>query len=376
MVYKNLIDINPQILKWAREEAGYDDYDGINEIITSLGVDRASYNEWENNGREIPFGILRKISKKFRRQVAVFFLTAVPKKVKKPKDFRNFVLVTVENSKETILAIRRANWYTNLLQEINGIGYYQKKYSWLKEYNDKFGENININNDTIATWIRNKIGTSLELQMNSPTQNQIYKIWRENIEDKLGISVFQFKMPSDEIQGFSLIDEYPFCITVNNKNAITGRIFTIFHELGHILKHQSGMCHPEKLEKNQQFEFECNSFAGKLLIPTELVVQTDSADEIFKYAKQLKVSSEAYLRRLYEMGYLSDKQFYTFLAEIRSKVVKTDKPFVHLTPLQKSLNSRGNHLFDSVVDAARNNKISFSLASDVLGIRLNYLLNL
>jgi len=373
MVYKNLIDINPQILKWAREEAGYDD---INEIITSLGVDHASYNEWENNGRKVPFSILKKISKKFRRQVAVFFLTAVPKKVKKPKDFRNLALVTVENSKETILAIRRANWYTNLLQEINGIGYYQKKYSWLKGYNDKFGENININNDTIATWIRNKIGTSLELQINSPTQNQIYKTWRENIEDKLGISVFQFKMPSDEIQGFSLTDEYPFCITVNNENAITGRIFTIFHELGHILKHQSGMCYPEKLEKNQQFEFECNSFAGKLLIPTELVVQTDSADEIFKYAKQLKVSSEAYLRRLYEMGYLPDKQFYTLLAEIRSKVVKTDKPFFPLTPLQKSLNSRGNHLFNSVVDAIRNNRISFSLASDVLGIRLNYLLSL
>lgn len=372
MAYKNLIDINPQTLKWAREEAGYD----IADIVTSLEVDHASYNEWENNGRKIPFNILKKISKKFKRQIAVFFLTEIPKKVKKPKDFRNLALVTVKNSKETILAIRRANRYTNLLQEINGISYYQKKYSWLKEYNDKFGEDININNDTIAVWIRNKIEISLELQMNSPTQNQIYKIWRENIEDKLGISIFQFKMPSDEIQGFSLLDEYPFCITVNNSNAYTGRIFTIFHELGHILKNQSGMCYPEKLERNQQFEFECNSFAGKLLIPTEIVVQTDSADEIFQYAKQLKISSEAYLRRLYEMEYLSDDQFFTLLTEIRSKVVKIDKPFFRPTTLQKSLNSRGNHLFDSVVDAAINNRISFSLASDVLGIKINYLLNL
>ncbi len=372
MGYRNLIDVNPQILKWAREEAGYD----INEITTSLGVDHASYKEWENNGTKVPFSLLKEMSKKFKRQVAVFFLRAVPKKVKKPKDFRNLALETGADSKEIALAIRRANWYTNLLQEINGIGYYQKKYSWLNEYDDKLDGKDSIDNDKIAMWIRNRIGTSLELQMKSPTQNQIYKIWRKSIEGNLGISVFQFKMPSDEIQGFSLTDEYPFCITINNNNAMTARIFTVFHELGHILKHQSGMCYPEKLEENQQFEFECNSFAGKLLIPAESVVQTDSAEEIFEYAKQLKVSSETYLRRLYGMGYLPDKQFYILLAEIRSKIVKTDRPFVRLTPLQKSLNSRGNHLFDSVVDAARNNKISFSLASDVLGIRLNHLLNL
>jgi Zn-dependent peptidase ImmA (M78 family)/transcriptional regulator with XRE-family HTH domain len=371
MVQRNLIDINPNILRWAREESGYDK----DEIADRLGLNTNVYEKWETSGSQVPFNVLKEISKEFSRQIAVFFLTEVPQKSKKPKDHRNLNLVTAENSKETLLSIRRANWYISLLKELNGNKYYEKKYSWLREFHDKFGKK-NLNNDIIAAWIRNKIGITAAQQVSVSTQNHIYKLWREGIEEKLGIPIFQFKMPLDEIQGFSLIEDYPFCIVVNNLNALTSRIFTLFHELGHILKKQSGLCYPEKIEKSQTFEFECNSFAGKLLIPTEIIVQTESADEIYKHAKSLKVSSEAYLRRLFELKYISGDKFYRLLSEIRSRVI-TDKLFIpHSTILQRSQNSRGIHLFDTVIDAARNNKISFGLAADVLGVKLNYLLNL
>jgi len=182
-------------------------------------------------------------------------------------------------------------------------------------------------------------------------------------------------MPPNEIQGFCLVDNLPYSIVINSANYITGKIFTIFHELGHLIKKQSGICYPDKIINTQIIEFECNSFAGNVLIPSEAVYPVLSADGIYKQANKLKVSSEAYLRRQKSLGLINDNVFFELLKEIRGKVIKIPKPFGRATQVQKSISSRGQHLFNSVSEAANNNKISYTLASDVLGIKLNHLLN-
>jgi len=371
MSQQNVININPEILAWARKESGVE----IDAILSALETDHPTYLSWEKFGKYIPFNKLKTLAKIFQRQTALFFLPSVPEKTKRPMDNRNLMDFHAGLSPETLLSIRRANRYSELLNNLNSPTYYQNRYKWLNEFQETFYYSNRIDLEKISVWVRGKVDISIDEQISAQSQSQVYKMWRAAFEGKLGIPTFQFKMPIQEIQGFSLNDQAPYCIVVNSKHSITGKIFTLFHELGHLLKKQPGICFPEKVSDNQILELECNAFAGMLLIPREIVKPLDSADDIFAFSNKLKVSSEAYLRRLKGLGLIDDKRFFVLLSEIRDRVKEPSKGFGRATNIEKAINSRGQHLFDSVIDAAANNKISFGTASDILGIKINHLLN-
>ncbi len=371
MTKKNIININPKILAWAREESGFE----IDDIIGVVEVDTHTYQLWEKSGNDIPFSKLKTLAKLFKRQIAIFFLPSVPPKSKRPKDNRNLKELPSKLSPETLLVLRRAGRYCELLNNLNTEFYYKKKYDWLLEFQTSFNNPSKVDLEEITFWIRKKIGISIDDQIQARSQSQIYQMWREAFEEKLGIPSFQFSMPIKEIQGFSLNDIVPYCIVVNNKQSMTGRIFTLFHELGHLLKKRASICFPDNITDNQSIEFECNTFSGMFLIPLKIVQSLNSVDEIFIQSQRLKVSSEAYLRRLKGLDLIDDNHFFKLLAEIRNRVKEPLKPFSRATQVQKSINSRGKHLFNSVIDAANNNRISFGLASDILGIKINNLLS-
>jgi Zn-dependent peptidase ImmA (M78 family) len=274
-----------------------------------------------------------------------------------------------------MLSIRRANRYSRVLGSLNAEPYYRGRYKWISEFNEAFYNPKRIDREDICVWIRGKIGISVEDQISCQSQSQAYKMWRAAFEEKLGIPAFQFKMPAQEIQGFSLTDQVPYCIVVNNKHPITGRIFTLFHELGHLLKRQAGICYPDKVSDNQILEMECNAFAGMLLVPREIVKPLDSAAAIFTFSNKLKVSSECCLRRLRGLSLIDDRLFFSLLSEIRDRAKEPSKGFGRATSIEKAVSSRGQYLFDSVAGAAAKNKISYGLASDILGVKINHLLN-
>jgi Zn-dependent peptidase ImmA (M78 family) len=111
-------------------------------------------------------------------------------------------------------------------------------------------------------------------------------------------------------------------------------------------------------------------------LPKSIVTRIDTSDGIYKKARSLKISSEVYLRRMKTLNLISDKIFFELLDEIRSKVTPPSKGFAILSQLQKSINSRGQHLFNTVVEASKYNRISYSSASDILGLKINHFLNL
>ncbi len=371
MPHQNVININPEVLAWARKESGLE----IDEILSALEADHPTYQLWERFGNNIPFSKIKILAKIFQRQTAVFFLPSVPEKSERPMDNRNLKDFNARLSAETMLSIRRANRYSELLNNLNGETYYRGIYKWLSEFNEVFYNPKRIDREEICVWVRGKIGISVDEQLSSQSQSQIFKMWRAAFEKELGIPAFQFKMPAQEIQGFSLNEQIPYCITVNNKHSITGKIFTLFHELGHLLKRQGGICFPENVPDNQILELECNAFAGMLLVPREAVKPLDSADAIFTFSNKLKVSSECYLRRLRGLKMIDDRRFFSLLSEIRDRAKEPSKGFGRATSIEKAVSSRGQHLFDSVAGAAAKNRISYGLASDILGIKINHLLN-
>jgi len=362
------ISVNPDVLKWAREEAGY----LTSSIAQKLKVEEATYLQWEQTGKNIPFSFIKKIASTLKRQIAVFFLPNVPSKNKKPRDFRNLNLVSAQLSPSTHLAIRRARKFQEVLLGLNGAEYYQKKYSWLAEYYRYFG-NGTLTEEEVPYWIRQKLQYSIDSQMHDKNIEEFYKKLRDAFEVELGINVFQFRMPDAEIQGFCYSDNVPYCIVVNSKYSTSSKIFTLFHELGHILKKQSSICLPDKVTEDEPDELEFNSFAGKTLLPQTVVVPLHTKDEIYTYARKCKVSSEVYLRRQKSLGLVTTDEFFSLLEEIRISVKPSSKGGM-ATPVQKSINSRGWTLFNSVIAAMHGNRMSYHQASDILDVKVNHLL--
>jgi len=74
------IQINPDVLRWAREESGFTSA----YIAHKLNITIERYSGWENSGQNIPLGMLKKVANYCKRQLAVFLLPTPPPKTKRP----------------------------------------------------------------------------------------------------------------------------------------------------------------------------------------------------------------------------------------------------------------------------------------------------
>lgn len=357
------IDVNPKILIWAREERGISPQDAATKLKMNLG----DLNQWEVDGKDVLFKSLESIAKLYKRQTAVFFLPDVPQKTKKPKDFRNLAVTNGAFSPETMLAIRRTERYLQTARELQGVDYWNKQYSWLKDFSgrkDEIEKEIKTLKEILKVDIDGK---------STQRSDAAFRKWRTKIEEQLGIFIFQFPMGQNEFDGFSYaFDEFPYAIVVNNQNAAVKKIFTIFHELVHIFRHDPGACKPDYQDNQIIVELECNNFAGKFLVPENLLERADDVDEIFRLAGNFNVSGEAYLRRLDEENRISKTEFFDLLHPVRerSNSFKKQKQSGAPSMIIQSKSTRGNKFFNIVTGAVTNNQISYSAASDLLGLKV------
>ncbi len=354
------------MLKWAREEAGFD----VSEIAGKINVSVENYKIWEKEGENIPFGKLKTLSRQYKRQIAVFFLPQVPEKLSKPIDFRNLKPSQSKLSRDVLMVMRDVTYFRQTAVELQGENYWKIQYEWLKEI-----ENFKQDNENLAIWLREKLNISVEDQFSWKYDSQAYKTWRQSVEDNLGILVFQFPMPLDEIQGFCYTDNLPFAIVVNSRHSYRSRLFTIFHELGHIVRHHSGMCIIDEVNENQREEFSCNSLAGNFLVPENYLVATVNLAEIETYANQFRVSREVYLRQLKEQNKIHPTKFFSLLNEIKSTYKPSKKSSGFALPEVKSRATRGETFFNLILDSLNQNRISYTQASSLLDLRITKVLN-
>lgn len=363
-----LIDVNPGILAWARKESGY----ATPEVVaTKLKLDASRLLKWEADGQKIDFDVLESIAKLYKRQTAVFFLPGVPQKIPKPKDYRNISVSPEGLSPETLLAIRRTDRYLQTAREITSN--WKAQYEWKKNFD---GELSHIKQE--ADFLRVLLESPIEEQINQNYPDQAFRYWRNKVEEKLNIFVFQFAMPDDELDGFSyVLDKFPYAIVINNKKQSVRKIFTLFHELAHILKNKPGICNTNYStnDGNFEIELECNNFAGSFLVPKKSIEAISTADDIFRIARLLNVSGEVYLRRLLDESRIDKTYFFELLKQVRSisqnfpkknKIMKKGGPSM----LIQSKSTRGNRFFNLIANAAQASQISFSTASDLLGLKI------
>lgn len=298
------VSVEPNVLIWARESIGMS-IDAVAKKIKGLTVN--TVKEWEKKDGDVKptFAQIEKLSKVYRRPLSAFLLSAPPKESPFPKDFRTFPTEEKQLLKpKTYLAIRKARRFqysaTELIQEL---GEETKKLS--------IKANLSDNPETLAEKVRVQFGIKGFPRLTPMTKEAALGEWIELLEDN-GILVFQISITMNkEIKGFSLINEDVPAIVLRRSDETSAKIFTLFHELAHLLLREGGICDLE--ESDISHEKFCNHFAGAFLVPKDKLlnhsivktnVETREWPENFlrDIARDFNVSREVILRRLLILG--------------------------------------------------------------------------
>jgi Zn-dependent peptidase ImmA (M78 family) len=178
--------------------------------------------------------------------------------------------------------------------------------------------------EATAARVRSYLGIALEQQSAWRDDEDALKEWRQALHSA-GIFVFKDAFREESYSGFSLYDDVFPIIYVNNSAAKTRQIFTLFHELAHLLFHTSGIdpLNDRYLEhlpnRPKQIEILCNRFAAEFLLPEaafEAAFAGRDASErtAEQLAQQFHVSREFIFRKFLDRR-LVDQDDYTRAAK-------------------------------------------------------------
>lgn len=371
MPHKSLeVSVEPKVLIWARESIGR----SVEEIAKRLNVSENTVNSWEAGQKKLSLIQLEKLAKTvYKRPLAVFLLSEPPHELPIPKDFRTELSIKHKPlSPNTLLAIRKARRLQKSAIELN------------KELGNPI-EPIYIRTtlsedpEIIADKVRAKIVSrdfNISLFENS---DEAFEAWKKLLEDN-GMLVFQISIPQREIKGFSLIERELSAIVVNKADEANSKIFSLFHELAHILLNESGICDMIEDTHSPNIEKFCNRFAGAFLVSSAqllnhtLVKQNKLSDVwqnqiLKKLADEFRVSKEVILRRLLILGRTTN----TFYKKWREENVKEYRPFGKggKNPVKICVQERGKKYVSMVFAAYNQDKISTLDTADYLGVKID-----
>ena len=318
---------NPVILKWARENIGY----GIEEAAKKIGISNPEKLRKAEEGTEyLTINQLRNAAKVYRRPFPIFFLESPPRDAVHP-DFR--VLYTKESKKispEAKKKIMEISQKRNFLIEITDFEEKDFPYDFIK---------ISMNEDfnSVASQIRKELNIDYKTQTEWKNKYEAFNAWRNAIEKRFGILIFQLdRIEIDDLRGFS-IDKKPFpIIAVNSKDFGYAKCFTLLHELCHILLETSILCKSidfnERLTHGQEEVF-CNYVSGAILAPKEFIIEDTLVKEYLNNTRdygvltalsdKYRISKEAMLRRLLILNYISDRD-YKIYQDLMSSIARQD----------------------------------------------------
>ena len=373
--------ITPEVLQWAREL----DMMTIDEVSTKLKVSADKVIAWEN-GTEYPtFNQAKNLAKQYRVPFAYFYLPDIPRKVKRldKVDYRTF-----GNIGTTIDMSRELRWFLRDIEERRDtmINLYTENEISITPFTNKIA--IESTEQDIANAIRDLLELTNDKQKHfrKPEVALSYCIAKLEEQDFL---IFQAaKVSPSEMRGLSIAyDEFPI-IALNRKDENSARLFTLFHELVHILTRTSGICNDIGRDdiSNNRIELLCNKIAGIALVPEKQLKANDNISNIKKYglddiyvnalARDFAVSKEVIINRLWSIGLINKSTYFYTLKRYSAEYLayKNKKKKAGFIPPALDKGTQVGKLYaKTILSAYRSDKISPREASSyLLGLRVQH----
>lgn len=317
MKHAPVTGVQPQIFRWARKSVGLT----VSDVANMLKRRPEEIEAWESGTDAPTYPQLEKLAYQiYKRPLAIFFLPAPPEETLPQREFRTLPDVDMQTlARDTYLHIRRAHAYQIALQELFGGHNPAERRIW---------QAVSLSpTESIAAQaesIREYLSITLEQQIAWKSDEQALKAWRRNIE-ACGVFVFKASFKQNDISGFCLMDEHLPVIYLNNSTTKTRQIFSLLHELAHLLLSMNGLSKFDTSyidllpAKEREIERFCNAIAAEVLIPGRdfaaqakqfpANVEKASEAQFSDLAIRYGVSREAVLRRFLDQGRVG-KAFY------------------------------------------------------------------
>jgi len=378
--------ITPNVLKWARDSARMTEETAAAKI-PKLTIEKLK--EWEHGTIQPTIRQAQILAKAYKRPFALFFLPEVPRDFQPLQDFRKSG--SKELTTSSIFIIREIQqkqaWISDVYMENN-----EEKLPFVGRFSIKDNPKF-VANDILATLNVNpakyKSDNPIREWINAAESNGIFVSRTSFIHSRM-------KLDSEELQGFAIADPFAPFIFINSDDWNAPQLFTLVHELAHIWIAATGISNgiePELVNRNKfnPIELFCNEVAANALIPSEIILNIDrtvfrNSQEIFKVAKNLGVSSFAFLVRALNLQLVSNSEYNTlkrqaeidyqaFLkreAEKKAalKLKQKEKPGGP-NPYLLRLNKNSRLFTQVVLDALRSGFVQPTQASFLLGTPSN-----
>ena len=367
------VSVSPAVLRWARESAGI----SPEWAAYHVGKTPQEVAAWEEGKAKPTYAVLRSLAEQYRRPLAVLLLGEPPPEPQLPRDRRSFAgMEPAALTFESRLALRDAHRLRAVAAGIySALGIATASHIGATQLTATLSE--------VAADERRRLGITVEDQFSWGTEGKAWSSWRAAVE-RLGVLVFQFRMPVRELRGFSLSDgERPPTIVVSSRDRVRPRIFTLFHEYAHLLLGMGAMCLPRPSAIRQRtIEGFCNGFAGAILVPRDTLLEEESAnrlrgvasfpDEALRPLTSLfHVSRYVIVERLRRTGIISDEAYRRKWAQWGPALEEWQEVSGGRGPLpaQGAVSSRGARFAGLLIEAADRGIVNYADLPDYLGVR-------
>lgn len=305
-----LARIRPSLLVWARESAGLT----VEQAATKAGVSAEALQSWEadDSADQMPsIPQARKLAEIYKRPLAVLYLPAPPTSFMPLKDFRRLPgggtpSLPPEVVIEARLARERREAALSLAEEFEiDLPTFDVEAS--------LHEDPEVVGDRVRRWL------NVELPLGSNNRdaegNGALRVWRQAAESR-GVFVLQTaRFSAEAVSGFAIFEKKLPIVVISRKDAAPRkRLFSLAHELAHLLLRASGVSDNSidsdlaAAPEEQLVEIFCNAVAGALLVPADELLKHQvvrehsglewSDDELWVLSREFGASREAILRRL------------------------------------------------------------------------------
>jgi Zn-dependent peptidase ImmA (M78 family) len=338
---------------------------------------------WEAGKSRPSIPQLRKIAEAYRRPLAAFYLPDPPRRFEVMHDFRRLERDSGihERTPQLALEIRKAydrrEWALELWAELD-------------EPIPVFSAVTTLNGDVeeAANRLRKELRITVEEQGGWRQDNEAFRGWRNKVERAGVLALQATTLKLDEARGFSISMNPLPVVVVNIKDAPRGRIFTLLHELTHIMLKEGGICDFH----DGDIEAYCNRVAGAALFPRDSLLQSPTVRnhpkndprwsdiELRDLSRQFGGSREAALVRLLTLR-LTTQSFYDrmrqeFLRQYEAMQREKEEAEGFAPPHVIALSSAGPLFTSLVLENLNRENITASDVSDYLQIRLKHLKDL
>lgn len=326
--------VNPTILVWARETAGYSLEEAARKLSlrdskTRTAVEKLSAYE---KGKPPSRSLLLRMARQYRRPILTFYLADSPRRGDRGEDYR--VLANeIDPEKDAIvdalvrsIKARQSIIRAALLSEGDSpnrdfIGTYQ----------------IEQGVDGLVERITDTFSFKLDQYRGQSNQTEAFKYLRACVESAGIFTILAGNLGSyhtnlsvDVFRGFALSDDVAPFVVINDQDAKSAWSFTLLHEVAHLWLGTTGISGGRFELAIEQF---CNQVASEVLLPQQELlsffpqINRLDIDEIIPiiddFSGPRKISSHLVAYRLFRDDIITERSYNDISEYLKQRWIET-----------------------------------------------------